>query len=232
MKGIALMLLVGSGVFAQVRGGGFSGAAPRMTGGFGSVLFPGGTPATSPGTQRFFGSTVFPGGGGPRLVVPNANNLTLGPRRGGLGLYGAQFGYGLPWFYYDPYGNYLPDQSADQQAAPAQVEQPQNVTVVYQGAPPAGPSPQGDAGGRWVYYPPVQPQPAPAAQETPAPEQPNYLLAFKDHNIYSALAYWVDGTTIHYITPGNHHNQASLDLVDRPLTERLSKESGYDVKLP
>jgi hypothetical protein len=46
------------------------------------------------------------------------------------------------------------------------------------------------------------------------------------------VAYWVDGDTLHYFTSANTHNQASVSLVDRDLTERLNKESGLEVKLP
>ena len=63
-------------------------------------------------------------------------------------------------------------------------------------------------------------------------EPSHYLIAFKDHSIYSAVAYWVDGDTLHYFTSGNTHNQVSVSLVDRDLTERLNKESGLEVKLP
>jgi endonuclease YncB( thermonuclease family) len=63
-------------------------------------------------------------------------------------------------------------------------------------------------------------------------EPSHYLIAFKDHTIYSAVAYWVDGDTLHYFTSANTHNQVSLSLIDRDLTERLNKESGLDVKLP
>jgi endonuclease YncB( thermonuclease family) len=59
-----------------------------------------------------------------------------------------------------------------------------------------------------------------------------YGYPVKDHTIYSAVAYWVDGDTLHYFTSGNTHNQASLSLIDRDLTERLNKESGLDVSLP
>jgi len=65
----------------------------------------------------------------------------------------------------------------------------------------------------------------------PAEEPAHYLIAFKDHTIYVALAYWVDGDTLHYFTSGNTHNQVSISLLDRPLTERLNKESGIDFKL-
>ena len=69
----------------------------------------------------------------------------------------------------------------------------------------------------------------------PAPPQAepvHYLIAFKDHTIYSAVAYWVQGDTLHYFTDGNTHNQVSLALVDRDLTAKLNKDSGVEVKLP
>ncbi len=59
-----------------------------------------------------------------------------------------------------------------------------------------------------------------------------YLIAFKDHSIYSAFAYWVDGDTLHYVTPQRVHNQVSLALVDRELTERLNRGHSMQVKLP
>jgi len=42
----------------------------------------------------------------------------------------------------------------------------------------------------------------------------------------------VDGETLHYFTDGSTHNQVSLSLVDRELTERLNKETGSDLRLP
>jgi endonuclease YncB( thermonuclease family) len=74
----------------------------------------------------------------------------------------------------------------------------------------------------------IQPVGEPASTTEPS----HYLIAFKDHSIYSAVAYWVDGDTLHYFTSGNTHNQASVSLVDRDLTERLNKESGLEVRLP
>jgi endonuclease YncB( thermonuclease family) len=70
-------------------------------------------------------------------------------------------------------------------------------------------------------------------EEPPSTAEPShYLIAFKDHSIYSAVAYWVDGDTLHYFTSGNTHNQVSVSLVDRDLTERLNEESGLELKLP
>ena len=53
-----------------------------------------------------------------------------------------------------------------------------------------------------------------------------------DRTIYAAVAYWVEGDTLHYFTSGNTHNQASLSMIDKPLTDRLNKELGVDMKLP
>jgi endonuclease YncB( thermonuclease family) len=71
-----------------------------------------------------------------------------------------------------------------------------------------------------------------AEEPEPPADSARYLLAFKDHTIYSAVAYWADGDTLHYFTTGNTHNQASLSLIDRELTERLNRELGIDFKLP
>jgi endonuclease YncB( thermonuclease family) len=106
-----------------------------------------------------------------------------------------------------------------------------NVIVIYppQGAPMAGPE---TAHPSMQIYQPMQPdtpQTGQAAQEETAD---HYLFAFKDHSIYSAVAYWVDGDTLHYFTNGSTHNQASLSLLDRDLTMRLNKESGAELKLP
>jgi endonuclease YncB( thermonuclease family) len=71
-----------------------------------------------------------------------------------------------------------------------------------------------------------------SAVEEPRSEPDQFLIAFRDKSIYSAIAYWVDGDTLHYFTAGNTHNQASVSLVDRELTAKLNQESGREVKLP
>jgi endonuclease YncB( thermonuclease family) len=65
-----------------------------------------------------------------------------------------------------------------------------------------------------------------------APEAPRYLLVLKDRTIYTIVAYWVDGDTLHYFTDGKTHNQISLSLIDGPQTERLNREMGIDFSLP
>jgi hypothetical protein len=77
------------------------------------------------------------------------------------------------------------------------------------------------------------PQSAVSEPETPvAEESPTFLIAFKDHTIYAALAYWVEGETLHYVTNQNTHNQVSLDLIDRELSERLNRERQVNFRLP
>jgi hypothetical protein len=88
-----------------------------------------------------------------------------------------------------------------------------------------------------IQVPPSPDQPMrayqpPAAAEEPAPESQHYLLAFKDHTVYSAVAYWFEGETLHYFITGSTHNQASVSLLDKELTVRLNKELGTDFRMP
>jgi hypothetical protein len=231
LGGFCFALLAATGLFAQNRSGIINPIPATQT--FGSVLFPAGTSAL-PGVQRFAGSVLHPGGSGPQIAIPGlAYRPVAGqrpvryPSTGVLGypvavpvyVGGYGYGYGYADGTYDP--NQPPAPAAP--AAPAQPQQP-NVIVVYPPAPsygyPAAPP------SNMVQVPPEQMEPS----NQPA-EPTHYLLAFKNRSIYSAIAYWVDGETIHYITSGNTHNQASLSLVDRDLTKKLN-EGGLEVKLP
>ena len=224
LVGFGAALLFAGGLLAQQHGNYVR--QPVLTGGFGNVVFPGGTAANVPGIQRNFGSFVSPLGSGPRLTGIGPNQ---GLRNGRHGT-GASFVYSYPVMVGGyGYGYAPPD------APPEQQQQQGNVTVIYppQPAPviinqygPADPS----AAARPRIYEPADA--APDVSTAPTQEPPHYLLAFKDHTIYSAVAYWVDGETLHYFTSGNTHNQASLSLIDRDLTARLNQEAGMEVKLP
>ena len=76
------------------------------------------------------------------------------------------------------------------------------------------------------------PTEVPQQRQQEQTEATHYLLAFKDHSIYSAVAYWVEGDTLHYFTTGNTHNQVSISMIDRDLTKKLNENSGLEVKLP
>jgi hypothetical protein len=224
----AILLLLSSALFAQNRGAVVSsGGGARTT-------------MAAPATQRSVGSVLYPAGAVPAVTAGspfvNTSIGRVGPGRdrARVATRPGAFLYSYPVYvggggYYDSsyYGQQAP-------AATGQDQQP-NVIVVY---PPQQPPViinqygSGDA----PYPTRVQPQniyPSPAQAEEPSTgDAPHYLIAFKDHSIYSAVAYWVDGDTLHYFTTGSTHNQASVSLIDRELTERLNKESGAEVKLP
>jgi hypothetical protein len=245
MKALAVLLslALASSVFGQ--------AVHRS---FGSVVFPGGTSSTSPAITRNFGSVVFPGGMQTQPVYGGAPVIGARPGIGAGFLTPAGRGQNsnfrrtptngrgarstMPYVYAFPvyvggYDNsYAPQEPAQQQP---------NVTVIYppqQTATPlmiqAGPNGEYTTMGQRqpvsVYEPPRRRESV--SDSEPAAESTRYLLAFKDHTIYSAVAYWADGDTLHYFTAGNTHNQASLSLIDRELTERLNRELGIDFKLP
>lgn len=67
-------------------------------------------------------------------------------------------------------------------------------------------------------------QPAELPGDPLTPQQNYYLIAYKDRSIYSALAYWVEGDTLHYVTTQNTHNQASLNLIDLEQTKKLNAD--------
>jgi hypothetical protein len=135
-------------------------------------------------------------------------------------------GYYYPAPYVAPVDSSVP---ADAAAAPTT-----NVTVVMPPQQPATPVVINYNYGTPAPPPPDRTADAASAtqQEDNTSEPSHYLIAFKDHTIYAATAYWVDGDTLHYFTAGNVHNQASLSLVDRSFTERLNREAGLDVRLP
>jgi len=204
--------------------------APNVTRTFGSVVYPGSS-AALPGVQRTVGSVVHPAGGTAQIAVPGLAVQGLPLANGGRGLHrnGPGAGaYAYPVAVPVYVGSY--DMMAPQQAPPPIQQQQPNVIVVYPPAPPYPTYPT------YSYQqPPAQSNyiEAPASSQDQAAVEPtHYMLAFKDHSIYSAVAYWVDGDTLHYFTSGNTHNQASLSLLDRDLTKRLNEGSGLEVKLP
>jgi len=225
-----MRLLVGFTVVLTIAGSGFAqgrvnytNPTPVLTGGVGSVVFPAGTPANYPGIQRFTPNVIHPADGGPHLVIPNATNGSRPVRRNNSN----GFVYGYP-VYVGSYGSVY-DGSAYVPPVQETPQQPNITIVMPPQAPPViinqfAPTPHPQMS---VY----EPEPAPAAEAQPA-EATHYLLAFKDHTIYSAIAYWVDGDTLHYFTAGNTHNQVSVSLVDRAVTERLNRDAGVEVKLP
>jgi hypothetical protein len=220
LGGLLFALLVATGLYGQNRSGFINPIPATRTSG--SVLHPAGGSGL-PGVQRTTGSVLYPGGASPQIAVPGGRLQPAMRNGGSRPIGGIAYPVAVPVYVGGGYGyGYGYDVAPAVSQAPAQPQQP-NVIVVY---PPAAS----------YTYPPVQsnivevPREQLQAREERV-EPTHYLIAFKDRSIYSAVAYWVDGDTIHYFTAGNTHNQASVSLVDRDLTRRLN-DGGLEVKLP
>jgi hypothetical protein len=190
---------------------------------------PGGVVYTSPNGT---GNAVFPGTGRPPTPGPVYNSFAtrLGATVAGhpIGNGGRRSSsvVGYP-VYVGGYSGYYGDQQAPQQPNVVIVNQPpppqQAPTVIinqnFGPLPPQTDAAQSDDPTSHVFQPQSQQQPVDASSS-----QRYYLLAFKDASVYSALAYWIEDKTLHYVTPGNTHNQASLDLVDVEFTKKLNQD--------
>jgi hypothetical protein len=236
LSGFCVALLVTTGLFAQNRSGFVRSGS--ITRGAGNVVLPGGTSAM-PGIQRTTGNVVYPGGGGLQIGVPNtvpARPNLVAPGSGGGHHRRRSNVYAYPVYVGgNMYGSYYGEPAGYVEPPPpvAGPQQP-NVTVIY--PPPAAPVIVNQFGpDQYATGPATRIFETPrnqAAAEEPAAEPEYYLIAFKDRSIYSAVAYWVDGETLHYFTAGNKHNQVSVSLVDRELTMKLNSDAGREVKLP
>jgi hypothetical protein len=138
---------------------------------------------------------------------------------------------------YGGYGDYGYGYAPDQQPSVTNVNPPQQSpqVVINQNFVPEHATPvmrdytdDSSSGIRVYEAPGRQPVDDASAEDNTS----YYLIAFKDHSIYSAFAYWVEGDTLHYVTAQRVHNQASLSLVDRELTNQLNRDRNLQVKLP
>jgi hypothetical protein len=67
---------------------------------------------------------------------------------------------------------------------------------------------------------------------TESPRPVIFSIAREDRTVETAVAYWVVGDTLHYITPEGRRAQMPLGQVDRARSEQLNRESGLDFGLP
>jgi hypothetical protein len=243
-----LVSLFASGLLLAQRRG--VGTTAGTNAGYGNVVFPGGRPSiTTPFSQTntfspAFGSVVngntvggrslFNGFNGNGLNGFNGFNGFNGGRRNNNGNSNSVVYVPFAYPVYGGGGGYYGGGYGDPGAMP--IQQQPNVTIIY---PPQqtpmmmmGPQPPVPNGQIRDYMPPMPPDQASAETAPQQRDADYYLLAFKDHSIYSAIGYWVDGDTVHYITTGNVHNQVSVSLVDRDLTIQLNKGRGVQVNLP
>lgn len=135
------------------------------------------------------------GGGGYGRGHGGYNGYGRGYRGFG-GIYiGSYWGPSYSYGYYDPY--YYPPTYV----YPAPV-------YSYPAPPPVYSTPQ------------TQYAPAPAAPQG----KPVTLLVFRDHNIYAAMDYWVEGDRINYITRDGKQHSASISQLDLGYTQTLNNE--------
>lgn len=254
-----LVVVFSAGAFAQ-RGGGFRGRGGFGHGS--RVIAPplvvkGRIPIRTYGSPFGFGNVVFPGTGTqPPLISPFSFPSTFADRLGATvsgfpGFNGApsdfgRFGRFEPAVIPYPFPVYgggfdggggapnvtivMPPQYPAQAGAPVTINQnflPEGSREVIQeygpGAPESAP-PQ--PSGLRMYQAPTPPVQAP-------PEEPvMFLIALKDSSVYSAVAYWVEGESLHYITPQGKANQVSLALVDRNISQKLNEGRKVEFRLP
>src|ERR1039458_882005 len=240
---IALCCSLAAGVgVAQGRGGAGSMGGGISRGGGGGMSRGGSGGGISRGGS---GGSMFRGGGTGGSGFRGGGGY--GGYRGGYGgyyggyggyrggYYGGYGGYYSPYFYsgyglgywpgyadygYD-YGSYPANSYSAYQPSP-------NVTVVY--APPAAPAtvyveragPQRDEYGQEIQRP----------RSAPDSDSSIYLIAFRDRSIFAAVAYWVEGGTLHYVTQEHEQKQVPLSTVDRDLSDKLNRERGVAFSLP
>jgi hypothetical protein len=226
-------LLVG-GAVAQHRGGGGGGGGSRgSAGGFSR-----GSSVASLGHGGFGGgvSSGFRGGG----VVGNGFRGGIGFNRFccgfGLGFGWPYYGYGLGYgygpyygysgYYDDPY-SYYPDGYS---SYPAYQPSP-NVTVVYPQTQPQSAAYADRATSVMREYDQYGQQLRPAGAGNGS-SSPIYLIALKNHNIFAASSYSVNGGTLNYVTLEHAEKQVSLDDIDRDMTMRLNGERHVAFQLP
>ena len=163
------------------------------------------------GPATGFGNILFPGTGSAPvpMVRPFSGRGEFGGRgRGGF----VPVPYAIPiyvgWYPYPP---------------PAQP----NITIVMPPAPAAGEAPPPSADSS-----PLQFYQAPRVSNTTEDQGVVFLIALKDGSVYSAVAYWAAGETLHYVTPQGKHNQVSLGLVDRGVSSKLNQGRRVEFALP
>jgi hypothetical protein len=96
-----------------------------------------------------------------------------------------------------------------------------NVTVVYLLQPPRP----------LVSESVVVPVPAEREEYMPA-RQVMYLIAFKNGTVRAADQYWVNGSTLCYVTPDHQWRTAPVDSVDRTVSEQLNSQQNVAFTLP
>ena len=116
----------------------------------------------------------------------------------------ASYGYPAPYYYYpDPYYNYSP---------------PAASVVVVDGR-----------GSTWARErDPDDYRDAPRSVSREA----YWLIALKDKTIQAVTDYWMEGSTLHFVTRDGSKSSADIGNVDISFTKELNRERGLEFRLP
>ena len=245
MRSLLLVLLC-AGVSSLAFGQGHPNV-PWSLGGFGNVVYPamGHAPGAPVPVGQFTGvgySHRFASPG--RATHPYHGSTVIVPYPV---YYGGYYGAGS-YYGSDPsaagYANGYappPDDGSDGGGLPSVVINqnfvpPQANPQVreYTGDQSQQAQPQDQSGMKLYQAPPSHPYADAAAQRAVGSgDKPTiYLIALRDHTIVQALGYWMEGSTLHYVSAEHTLNQVSIDLVDRDLSQRLNDERGLEFHLP
>jgi hypothetical protein len=245
MKPIQCVVLLAA-VAVSLLGQGRQGQYTSL-GGFGNINHPG-TGHPPPIRNATPPNASFPA----RLGANIAGHPDLGPNRGG-GRRVVPVGIAIPVYVGGPgygpgygYGDYGSGYGAGYGAPMPQQAPPPTIIINNNSYVPdtgnlqvreytAGSLPAPGAPGMREYQAPQgvnYPDPNAPPPEAKVTDRPTvYLIALKDGSVYSAVAYWVEEGTLHYITTQHSQNRASLDLVDLRTTQQLNDERKVDFRL-
>jgi len=208
--------------------------------GFGRMANPGAVVGTTGGAG--FGRMIYPGTGAPAVArnprIPGGPLVALPPPQVAHRSHGVvpvavpyPVFYGGSYYDYDaPAAPVAPySQAAYQVPGYDQMTQPPVVIINQYFRPDAANPVVRDYSN--VPLPEAQ-TPQVNNDQTPSEPQVTFLIAMKDHTIYPAVAYWVEGDTLNYITVQGVKNSASLDLVDREFSKQINMERKVEFGLP
>ena len=249
MRGLLPVVLL-VGLTGLAFGQGHQGGGAWSLGGFGSVVYPGmgHAPTATPPVGTYRGLTGVGNPGYSRGFASPGH--TAHPQHGTTVIVPYPVYYG-GYYGYDPAAAGYANGPGPNDAGYAPDDGLQNgpglpPVVINQNFVPPQANPQvrdytGDQssqapnqpGMKLYQAPPSHPYADATQAASAASDQPTiYLIALKDHTVVQALGYWMQGTTLHYISTEHTVNQISSDLVDRDLSQRLNDERGLDFKLP
>jgi hypothetical protein len=228
MKFPALLLLLAATAWGQ------RAADPT---GFGRISNPGGAVGSTGGAG--FGRLIYPGTGAPVAVrnprLPGSPLVAAPVPQVPHRSHGIAVAVPYPVFYGGNYYDYdapsapMAGYSQYQGAGYDQMTQPPVVIINQYFRPDTANPVLRD----YSNAPLPAPQQAPDDQAaSTAEQQVMFLIALKDHTIFPAIAYWVEGDTLNYITVQGAKNSVSLDFVDRDFSKRINKERKVEFGLP